>query len=106
MTHIRQHQRLNLGPVAALALAASVAGGLVGGASGAAIAGIAQTRDLDAAARVIKAADAAKWLAYGRAWEQEYRAQHDGARWGSTDAAKWRTYGRDWERQYRQQHPG
>ena len=106
MTHIRQQQRLNLAPIAALALAASVAGGLVGGLSGAAIAGLGQTRQVDAAARVIKAADDAKWLAYGRAWERDYRTQHSGAGSEVAEAAKWRAYGRDWEHQYRQQHPG
>jgi hypothetical protein len=78
MTHIRQQQRFNLVPVAALALAASVAGGLVGGWSGAVVAGLGQVRDLDAAARVIKAADDAKWLTYGRDWERQYRQQHPG----------------------------
>jgi|RhiMethySRZTD1v2_1073278.scaffolds.fasta_scaffold196832_2 hypothetical protein len=60
-------------PLIGLALAASLLGGIAGGAVAVAVPTVIQARpDNDAA----QAADKAKWLKYGGEWEQRYRQMY------------------------------
>jgi hypothetical protein len=103
MTQLAQTMRTDRKPLVAIALAATLFGGVLGGTAVAGVLGAQQDRALAVAAA--QAAEDAKWLDYGRDWERQYRSENGHPYAVTTDDAKWLEYGRDWERQYRQQHP-
>jgi hypothetical protein len=73
MTTIAQRRTTVASPVVGLALAASLLGGLAGGAVAVAVPSVIQARaDQDAA----QAAERAKWLKYGQEWERRYRQMY------------------------------
>ena len=73
MTTIAQRRTIVASPVVGLALAASLLGGIAGGAVAVAVPTVIQARaDQDAA----HAAERAKWLQYGQEWERRYRQMY------------------------------
>lgn len=73
MAQLAQRPRTVNTPVIGLALAASLLGGIVGGAVVVAVPSVIQVRaDGDAA----QAAEKAKWLKYGEEWETRYRQMY------------------------------
>lgn len=73
MTTIAQRRTIVASPAVGLALAASMLGGIAGGAVAVAVPAVIQARaDQDAAA----AAERAKWLQYGQEWERRYRQMY------------------------------
>jgi hypothetical protein len=73
MTTIAQRRTTVASPVVGLALAASLLGGIAGGAVAIAVPTVIQARaDQDAA----QAAERAKWLKYGQEWERRYRQMY------------------------------
>jgi hypothetical protein len=73
MTTIAQRRTTVSTPVVGLALAASLLGGIAGGAVAVAVPAVIQARaDQD----VAQAAERAKWLQYGQEWERRYRQMY------------------------------
>ena len=73
MTTIAQRRTTLANPFLGLALAASLLGGIAGGAVAIAVPAVIQARaDEDAA----QAAERAKWLKYGQEWERRYRQMY------------------------------
>ena len=73
MTTIAQRRTTVATPVVGLALAASLLGGIAGGAVAVAVPAVIQARaDQDAA----QAAERAKWLQSGQEWERRYREMY------------------------------
>ena len=73
MTTIAQRRTTVATPVVGLALAASLLGGIAGGAVAIAVPAVIQARADDDAAQ---AAERAKWLQYGQEWERRYRQMY------------------------------
>ena len=73
MTTIAPRRTTVATPVVGLALAASLLGGIAGGAIAVAVPAVIQARaDEDTA----QAAERAKWLQYGQEWERRYRQMY------------------------------
>lgn len=110
MTQAMQRYRMSLAPLAAVGLAASLLGGIVGGTAAMGMLASAQSQALETAsaevAQIVRKAEEAKWLEYGRSWERQHRVENGAARWGLAGDRKWLEYGREWERQYRAQGGG
>ena len=79
MAQLVQERKLTAPPLAAVALAASLIGGIVGGT-----AVMANTTFVDSAAAgagtVATGIDDAKWLTYGQEWEARYRQMYPNSR--------------------------
>jgi hypothetical protein len=73
MTTIAQRRSTAAAPFVGLALAASLLGGIAGGAVALAIPAVIQARADDDAAQ---AAERAMWLQYGQDWERRYREMY------------------------------
>jgi membrane protein YqaA with SNARE-associated domain len=69
MTTIAQRRSTAAAPFVGLALAASLLGGIAGGAVALAIPAVIQ-------AHAAQAAERAKWLQYGQDWERRYREMY------------------------------
>ncbi|HET9082971.1 MAG TPA: hypothetical protein VFN41_01105 [Candidatus Limnocylindrales bacterium] len=59
-------------PLVGLALAASLLGGIAGGAVAVAVPAVIQARTADEAAQ----AEGVKWITYGQEWERRYRQMY------------------------------
>ena len=73
MTTLAQRRTTVATPFVGLALAASLLGGIAGGAVAIAVPAVIQARADDDAAQ---AAERAKWLQYGQEWERRYRQMY------------------------------
>lgn len=73
MTTIAQRRTTLATPFVGLALAASLLGGIAGGAVAIAVPAVLQARAAEDAAQ---AAERAKWLQYGQEWERRYRQMY------------------------------
>jgi hypothetical protein len=73
MTTIAQRRPTVAAPSIALALAASLLGGIAGGAVAIGVPAVIAARADDDAAQ---AAERAKWLQYGQEWERRYRQMY------------------------------
>jgi hypothetical protein len=73
MTEIAQHRTTIVSPLARIVLAASLLGGIAGGAVAVAVPAVADSR---AAAEAAQAAERAKWVKYGQEWESRYRQMY------------------------------
>ena len=73
MTTIAQRRTTVATPVLGLALAASLLGGIAGGAVAIAVPAVIQAQADDDAAQV---AERAKWQKYGQEWERRYRQMY------------------------------
>jgi hypothetical protein len=73
MAELVQRRTAATNPLVGLAIAASLFGGIAGGAVAIAIPAVIQARAEDDAAQ---AAERAKWLQYGQEWEARYRQMY------------------------------
>jgi hypothetical protein len=73
MAQLAQRPSTVSSPLIGLALAASLLGGIAGGAVAVAVPAVIQARADDQAAQ---AAERAKWLKYGQEWETRYRQMY------------------------------
>ncbi len=73
MAELVQRRTTTTNPLVGLAIAASLLGGVAGGAVAIAIPAVIQARAADDAA---EAAERAKWLQYGQEWEARYRQMY------------------------------
>jgi hypothetical protein len=73
MAELVQRRTTVTNPLVGLAIAASLLGGIAGGAVAVAIPAVIQARADDDAAQ---AAERAKWLQYGQEWEARYRQMY------------------------------
>ena len=73
MAELVQRRTTVTNPLVGLAIAASLLGGIAGGAVAIAIPAVIQAQADDDAAQ---AAERAKWLKYGQEWEARYRQMY------------------------------
>jgi hypothetical protein len=73
MTTLAQRRTTLNSPFVGLALAASLVGGIAGGAVAIAVPAVIEARAAEDAAQ---AAERAKWLQYGQEWERRYRQMY------------------------------
>ena len=73
MAELVQRRTTVSNPLVGLAIAASLLGGIAGGAVAIAVPAVIQARADDEAAQ---AAERAKWLKYGQEWEARYRQMY------------------------------
>jgi membrane protein YqaA with SNARE-associated domain len=73
MAELVQRRTPVTNPLVGLAIAASLLGGIAGGAMAIVIPAVVQTRAEEDAA---EAAERAKWLQYGQEWEARYRQMY------------------------------
>ena len=73
MAELVQRRPTVTNPLVGLAIAASLLGGIAGGAVAIAVPAVIQARADDEAAQ---AAERAKWLQYGQEWEARYRQMY------------------------------